>query len=299
MSELILEKKVLDHGFVKLRNLSGCTRRQTMGVGDIFLQGEDDYGCKRPFDADDTDPANTARISFDNLDSSRSREDDLKLYEYLVANEHSTPVEMVETWWEMKMPIFIARQFVRHRAATINEVSGRYATLPAEWYIPEVVGGKAKSNKQGQEDNLASGIQTNFKKNLQAQCKESYNLYSEFLEEGVAPEHARMFLHLNHYTHWVFKIDLRNLFNFLKLRLDHHAQVEARVYAEAMYDILKQYLPKSMELFDEYIRKASIEEQAQLKAALELLDDMLSDTEIDRECLVTIKKFMLRVGVKL
>jgi thymidylate synthase (FAD) len=236
--------KCLDHGFVKLRNMSGPVRRTFSIIGD------DD----KRFDADDTDPAICARISFDNLDAERSREQDLKLYEYLIKNYHTTPIEMIEIWLEMKLPIFIARQFIRHRTATVNEVSARYATLPEEWYIPEVVGGKAKSNKQGQEDNLSSQLQEQFKKDLDNTCRASYDAYTFWLSKGVAPEHARMFLHVNHYTHWVWKQDLHNLMHFLALRLDSHAQVEARVYAQAIYDLLKQYLPKSMELFDEYRR---------------------------------------------
>ena len=228
---------VLDHGFIVLRNLSGPTRR-----------------ADEPFDADDIDPANTARISFDNLDAGRLREQDLKLYEYLVKNRHNTPIEMIETWWEMKLPIFIARQFVRHRTATINEVSARYAILPDEWYVPEIVGGKSKSNKQGQEDSLLTSTQEAFKTKLDSVCHASYIEYKKALEAGVAPEHARLFLHVNHYTHWVWKQDLDNLMHFLSLRLHPHAQVEARILAQAMYDLLKQYLPKSIELFDSYRR---------------------------------------------
>ena len=229
---------VLDHGFIVLRNLSGPTRR-----------------ADEPFDADDIDPANTARISFDNLDVGRLREQDLKLYEYLVKNRHNTPIEMIETWWEMKLPIFIARQFVRHRTATINEVSARYAVLPNEWYIPGIVGGKSKSNKQGQENNLGKLTQSLFKIVLHSACWLSYKQYKLFLALGVAPEHARLFLHVNHYTHWVWKQDLGNLMHFLSLRLHPHAQVEARILAQAMYDLLKQYLPKSIELFDSYRRQ--------------------------------------------
>jgi len=172
---------------------------------------------------------------------------------YICGN--STPVEMIEIWLEMKLPIFIARQFVRHRTATINEVSARYATLPEEWYIPEVVGGKAVSNKQGQTDTLHESSQSWFRGVLDAQCAESYKYYKRAIDEfGIAPEHARMFLHVNHYTHWIWKQDLSNMMHFLSLRLDSHAQVEARLYAQAIYDLLKQYLPKSIELFDKYRR---------------------------------------------
>lgn len=228
---------VLDHGFVALRNLSGPTRR-----------------CDAPYDADDTDPANSARMSFDNMDSDRSREADLKLCDYLIRNKHTTPIEMVECWIEMKMPIFVARQFIRHRTATINEMSGRYVTLPAEWYVPEVIGGKAKKAKQGQEDNLSQDIQRLFKSELHRECETSYDRYLFWIAQGVAPEHARLKLHLNHYTHWLWKQDLHNLMHFLSLRDHSHAQIEAREYARAIVLMLRTHLPNLMSLYDQYRR---------------------------------------------
>ena len=224
---------VLDHGFVALRNLSGPTRR-----------------LDQMFDASDIDPANSARMSFNNMDSGRSEEADLKLAAYLMKNKHSTPFEMIECWIEMKMPMFVARQFVRHRTATINEVSGRYVTLPDEWYIPEVVGGKAPNAKQGQEDNLPIDAQNAFKSRLDAQCQQSYFHYTAAIADGVAPEHARLFLHMNHYTHWLWKQDLHNIMHFLSLRNHSHAQIEAQKYAHAIDKMLRVYLPHSMALYD-------------------------------------------------
>lgn len=233
-----MQLKVLDHGFVTLRNVSGPTRRDGT------------------FDADDIDPANAARMSFNETDEERARYKDLLLCKYLMKHWHTTPFEMIEIWIDMKMPIFVARQFVRHRTATINEVSGRYVTLPEEWYIPEVVGGKAKNVKQGQEDNLSDPQKWGFKNALQEQCRKSYDLYLYYIEQGVAPEHARMFLHLNHYTHWLWKQDLHNMMHFLSLRMDSHAQIEAQAYARAIYELLQQVLPESMKLFDECRRFA-------------------------------------------
>ena len=244
--------KCLDHGFVKLLNISSAIPRQTdyeeINTGDgtiVFVQ---------EFSADDFDPAICARISFDNFEEKRTEEQNMKLVEYLIAHHHTSPLEMTTIWLEFKLPIFIARQFMRHRMCSYNEVSGRYATLPAEWYIPEVVGGKAKSNKQGQEDNLSEDAQRLFRNNLDSLCEDSYHQYKIFLAKGVAPEHARMFLHLNHYTHYIMKTDLHNMMHFLALRLDQHAQIEARVYAQAIYDLLSEYLPETMKLFDKYRR---------------------------------------------
>jgi len=222
---------VLDHGFVKLLNISCAVEEET-----LLEQA----------------PAISARISFDNFEADRTKEQDMKLLEYLIKHKHNTPVEMTEVWLEMKLPIFIARQFIRHRTATVNEVSGRYVTLPEEWYIPKVVGGKASSNKQGQEDNLTQLQQDMFKEALREQSFKSYRNYLDALSEVVAPEHARLFLGLNHYTHWVWKQDLHNLLHFLALRMDVHAQVEARAYANAIYTLLQTHLPNTMKLFDKY-----------------------------------------------
>jgi thymidylate synthase (FAD) len=204
------------------------------------------------FDANDRDPAQAARMSFGQMNKDRTLEQDMALSKYLMKNWHTSPFEMIEIWLEMKLPIFVARQFVRHRISSINEVSGRYITLPEEWYIPKVVGGKAKSNKQGQEDNLDPYVQDRFKTELNLACRDSYFKYKSYLSEGVAPEHARMFLHLNHYTHWLWKQDLHNMMRFMALRMDSHAQIEAREYANSVYSLLFQFLPETMRLFNEF-----------------------------------------------
>jgi thymidylate synthase (FAD) len=232
---MIYELPVLDYGKVILRNLSGPTRRSDM-----------------PFDADDIDPANSARMSFDSMDAGRLREEDLRLADYLMRNKHTTPFEMIECWIEMKLPIFVARQFVRHRTATLNEVSGRYVTLPEEWYIPAVVGGKAENAKQGQSDNLGQDVQAWFRDMLNLNCKGSYEDYLLAIKNKVAPEHARLLLHLNHYTHWLWKQDLHNILHFLSLRDHSHAQIEAQEYGKAIDQLIRQVLPHSMELYDKH-----------------------------------------------
>lgn len=229
------EIKVLDHGWVRLRNISGPTRRSD---------------CE--FDADDVDPANSARMSFGQTDSGRTREQDLKLADYLYRNRHSTPFEMIEVWLEMKLPIFVARHLVRHRTASINEISGRYTTLPAEWYIPNVVGGKAADKKQGQANNLDTNKQEFFKACLDRHCGEAYAEYTNAINNGVAPEHARLFLSLNHYTHWLWKQDLRNLMHFISLRDDEHAQIETQEYAKAVTQLARAVLPKTIEMYERY-----------------------------------------------
>lgn len=230
-------KKVLDHGFVTLRNIAGPTRR-----------------ADAEFDASDVDVANSARMSFDASDLERSYEIEMKLNRYLLANKHMTPFESIEVWLEMKLPIFVARQFVRHRTASLNEVSGRYVTLPAEWYIPEVVGGKPLNKKQGQSDNLDADVQAWFKQQLNDACARDYATYIEAMERGVAAEHARTLLHLNHYTHWLWKQDLRNLMHFLALRTHSHAQVEAQAYAKAVVELLEPAIPGIVALYKELVQ---------------------------------------------
>lgn len=252
-----LSTPVLDHGCVILRNLAGPTRRPAA-----------------TFDADDCDPAQSARMSFDEMDSDRTAEEDFRLSRYLMKNWHTSPFEMVECWFEMKMPIFVARQFVRHRTVSINEVSGRYITLPEEWYIPEAVGGKAPNAKQGQEDNLDEATQQWFKTVLNLDCKTSYSNYLQAIHAGVAAEHARMFLHVNHYTHWLWKQDLHNMMNFLRLRDHFHAQIESQRYAQAVDSHLRTYLPKSMDLYDEYRR---LKGPADLESLLKEFSDAISN----------------------
>lgn len=241
---------VLDHGFVRLRNLAGPTRRDSVHV----IDGDNDYATHRPFDADDTDAPNAARMSFDQTDASRTREQDLKLADYLMRNKHTSPFEMIQVWLEMKLPIFVARQFVRHRTVRLNEVSGRYVQLPAEWYIPAVVGKAAESKKQGQVDGLDRATQTWFKATLNQACMSSYTCYDQAVREGVAMEHARLLLHVNHYTHWLWNQDLHNMMHFLSLRDHSHAQVEAQAYAKAVDQLLRAQLPATMELYDRYRR---------------------------------------------
>ena len=232
--------KVLDHGYVRLRNVSGPVRRPDL-----------DY------DADDVDPANSARFSFDSADKvGRSRDADLKLAKYLLEHKHTTPFEMVEIWLEMKMPIFIARQFVRHRTATINEISGRYIKLPGEFYIPDphIVGVPAATNKQGRDAHLVNPYAEKFCENLKESCARAYQQYEEDLAHKIPAELARMQLPLNIYTKWLWKQDLHNIMHFIAVRIDNHAQWEAQQYAAAVYELLKQALPYSMELFDRYRR---------------------------------------------
>ena len=235
---------VLDHGWVKLRNISGPTRRK-----------DADY------DADDVDPANVARKSFDQSDSGRVKEDDLRLNNYLVRKWHTTPIEHVVVWLEMKLPIFVARHFARHRTVSIDEVSGRYVQLPDEWYIPKLedVQIQSSNKKQGgrridlsnSEEVAAAHV---FRANLDNNCANSYKCYQAALQYNMAMEQARLFLHLNHYTHWIWKQDLHNLMHFLSRRDHKDAQIEDQYYAQAIIQLLTPVIPNLMELYHKYRR---------------------------------------------
>lgn len=227
---------VLDKGYVALRNMAGPTRRP-----------------EATFDADDVDIAQAARYSFGpESNKDRTREDDIRLMNYLISHWHTSPVEMIELWFEVKLPIFVARHFVRHRTGSINEISGRYITLPADWYIPEIVGAKPSKEtgiKQGQVNTLSEKEQQYFKECLNEHCEKGYRDYLTMLDMNVAPEHARMFLSLNHYTIWLWKMDLHNLMHFLSLRIDGHAQIEDREYGHAILNLVEQHLPDAMQSF--------------------------------------------------
>lgn len=244
------EAKVLDHGSIILRNLASQTHRHQS-----LHWVDNEPVVTQHFGADDIDPAQAARMSFEQMDTDRTYEQEMKLAKYLWVNGHSSPFEMIQVWLEVKVPIFVDRQFVRHRVWRRNESSGRYIVLPDKWYIPEVVGGKAADKKQGQEDNLDPILQQAFKISLNSACRQDYAAYIHYLERGVAPEHARMFLHLNHYVHWLGNVDLGNLFKFLALRTHNHAQIEAQVYGESIVGLLRPHLPGLMGLFDEVVRK--------------------------------------------
>lgn len=304
----MFEKKVLDKGFVRLLNISGAIRRDNTAI-------ECTYGLERPdefnFDALDTDPALVARTSFAKGMEESFKAIDEGLVEYLVRNEHTTPLEFTTVYLEFKMPIFCARQVIRHRTGnlaenntgnepTVNEVSGRYVTLPRDWYIPEVVRGKhSGGNKQGSEDNLDQEDQYAFRLQLNDICANSYIAYTDAVDAGICPEQARMFLHLNHYTQFVWKQDLHNLMHFLALRLDEHAQWEVRQYAEAIYELLKEHLPKSMEWFDTYRRKL---EQAEKDTLLELYLELVENQDptcVDETRIATLAKLLKRQGLKL
>jgi thymidylate synthase (FAD) len=198
-----------------------------------------------------------ARVSYGK--GTKTVNEDKGLIRYLMRHNHTTPFEMVELKFHAKLPIFVARQWIRHRTASINEYSGRYSVMKDEFYIPDLddIHYQNKRNKQRRsEDEIPIELRQNVIDILTNKQNEMYKIYENFLEKNIARELARINLPLSLYTGWYWKIDLHNLFHFLKLRMDEHAQKEIRIYAEKMGDIAKKVAPIAYEAFEDYKLKS-------------------------------------------
>lgn len=210
------EIKCLDHGFVALV--------ETMG--------------------DDRTPARMARTSFRNQSAERTEEQDAKLTDYLVRNAHNTPIEFCQVRFAMKMPIFVARQFVRHRTQSLNEISYRYVTAAREFYVPALdrMQCKAENNKQGSSSEVVDEPER-CAKYIRDACEYAFDMYDNLLSEGLAPELARSVLPCGTYTEWFCQQNLHNFLHMIGLRTDPHAQFEIRVYADAMLELVEERFP--------------------------------------------------------
>jgi len=215
---------VLDHGFVRLVDSMGS----------------------------DLSIVRSARVSY-NADwrSGVDEGSDEKLLKFLWKNKHTSPFESVEIQFEIKCPLFIARQWHRHRTASYNEVSARYTELPEEFYVPNiaVIGSQSSVNKQARDFGESISTKANkIQRIIEDDCQRSFNRYKSLLAEGCPRELARSVLPLATYTRFFAKANLRNWLHFLELRLDPHAQYEIRVYAEAIKTILKDIVPVTWEI---------------------------------------------------
>ena len=225
-----------------------------------------DHGFVRVIDymGDDSAIVQSARVSYGK--GTKQISNDKGLIKYLMRHRHSTPFEMCEIKFHIKLPIFIARQWIRHRTANVNEYSARYSILDKEFYIPsmENVAAQSTINNQGRGDVLTNDEAAEVISILKKDAEQTYANYEMLLNEnsegvsidetkpGVARELARMNLTLNTYTQWYWKIDLNNLLHFLALRADAHAQYEIRVYADIMMDIVKKWVPIAADAFEDY-----------------------------------------------
>ena len=237
LEEILFEPiPVLDHGFVRVVDYMG----------------------------DDGAIVQAARVSYGR--GTKKVLEDAGLIRYLLRHWHSTPFEMAEIKYHVKLPIFVARQWIRHRTANVNEYSARYSRLIDEFYIPaaDQLGVQSTANRQGRGTVLEAEQAAHVIDLLREDARRSYAHYVEMLNEseagevidpsraGLARELARINLTLNTYTEWYWKTDLHNLMNFLRLRADPHAQYEIRIYAEAMLETLKRWVPHTYAAFLEY-----------------------------------------------
>jgi thymidylate synthase (FAD) len=244
-AEAILDKEfsVLDKGFVRLVDYLGSDER--------IVQA--------------------ARVSYGK--GTKSYREDRGLISYLLRNKHTSPFEQVIFTFHVKLPIFVARQWIRHRMARLNEISGRYSVMRDEFYVPfmEDLAAQSADNRQGRSEEALPPVKAKeILDILVSGQKRAYEDYTRLLD-GVAREIARINLPLSLYTEWYWQIDLHNLLHFIKLRIGAHSQKEIRLYAEVLFDIMKKVCPLTAEAFEEYERNGvsfSAKEFAALKAML-------------------------------
>ncbi|SLN70248.1 FAD-dependent thymidylate synthase [Oceanibacterium hippocampi] len=251
-----------------------------------------DHGFVRVIDymGDDAAVVQAARVSYGK--GTKRVSEDRGLINYLIRHWHTTPFEMCEIKYHVKLPIFVARQWIRHRTANVNEYSARYSILDREFYIPEPeqLAVQSAQNRQGRGNVLAPDEARRVQDLLRADAEQVYGHYEDMLNEredgsvidperdGLARELARMDLTLNFYTQWYWKTDLHNLMHFLNLRADAHAQFEIRAYADVMLDTLKRWVPITFDAFMNYRANG-----AQLSAAgLDVVRRMLAGETVEQ-----------------
>ncbi|EEH11978.1 FAD-dependent thymidylate synthase [Wolbachia endosymbiont of Muscidifurax uniraptor] len=245
------EHKVLDHGFIRVVDY--------MGSDSAIVQA--------------------ARVSYGK--GTKQISQDEALIKYLMRHHHTTPFEMCEIKFHVKLPIFVARQWIRHRTANVNEYSARYSILDNEFYTPkpEQVAKQSDNNKQGSGEAFDPDTSKEIIDSLTNDSNLVYSHYEKFIEQGLAREIARTNLMLNYYTQFYWKIDLHNLLHFLKLRADEHAQYEIRVYAEVMLDIIKKWVPLAYNAFVEYC----LESACISRTGLEIIRKLIKGENVTRE----------------
>ncbi|MBD3243048.1 MAG: FAD-dependent thymidylate synthase [Chitinivibrionales bacterium] len=256
-AEQVLDKEitVLDRGFVRLVDYMGGDERIVA----------------------------SARVSYGK--GTKTFRQDRGLIHYLLRNDHTSPFEQVVFTFHAKMPIFVARQWIRHRTARVNEISGRYSVLRDEFYVPDEadVAYQSDDNKQGRSAEPApKSVQRETVDLLLAGQQQAYADYQRLIGNNIARELARINLPLSLYTEWYWQIDLNNLFHFLRLRMDPHAQREIRAYADAIHDLARKVCPIAFEAFDDHIKgsvRLSSKEAEAVRAMLKGEGVSLDDRE--------------------
>jgi thymidylate synthase (FAD) len=256
---------MLEHEINELKTQTYTTKRATVPALEDMLYTPFpvlDHGFVRIIDymGDDSAIVQAARVSYGK--GTKKITEDAGLIKYLMRHRHSTPFEMCEIKFHIKLPIFVARQWIRHRTANVNEYSARYSILDKEFYLPspEHLAAQSSQNRQGRDDIITGAQAQHILGMLKEDSLRCYDNYEYMLNEneadptrlGLARELARMNLPVNFYTQWYWKIDLHNLMHFLSLRADSHAQYEIRAYADVMVNMLKAWMPIAYEAFEEY-----------------------------------------------
>jgi thymidylate synthase (FAD) len=297
-AELIVKhnppKPILDHGHVRLIDVMGDDQaivqaaRVSYGLGHsehkVALGGED---WMQEWTEDH--PGLTCEVC--GLDSTEVKslthcpEGDRKLIRYLSRVRHTSPLEQCEIKLHMKMPIFVARQLVRHRTANLNEVSGRYSVLPAEFYVPELgrIQKQSRDNKQGSGEPFSDAEASHIQSNIRTMAQDEFKHYSWMNAQDVAKELSRINLPLSTYTEWYWKIDLHNLLHFLALRKDAHAQKEIRDYADVIGDVVADWVPFTWEAFLDYRFRAETFSQQEMELLRSMVSGALYEGGVPRD----------------
>lgn len=248
------EKKVLDLGYVRLINHMGT----------------------------DESIAYDAAVSYDKDRETKTDAQVRNLIRFLMRHRHTSPFEQAVIKLEIKCPIFVARQFHRHRTQSINEISARYAQLPSEYHTPDIWRVQDNYNKQGSGDRrYPLVVNASTISDYQELCDASMQFYEEIASDNVAREQARYIVPVSTYTRYVTTLNLHNLLHFLSLRMDKHAQAEARAYAEAIYELVSPLFPHVFEAWNDYVRGA-VTFSAQEIGALSLVWDKMRDPELEQ-----------------
>lgn len=226
---------------------------------------------------DDQRITDSARLSY-GVTKEAFEEADIKLLRMLMRHKHWSPFENVSLYFRVKAPIFVARQWFRHRTGKYNEISGRYTEMKDDCYVPETsrLQMQAKDNKQGSAFEEIEDAEY-YRDSIREEQDDIFDRYTEYLHTGMAKELARINLPLSTYTEFTFKCDLRNMFNFAALRLDSHAQYEIRVYAEAMYEAMKLVAPHACKAFEDYQLNSLTFSGPEVRVLQDLLSGMVAN----------------------